>query len=202
MEEIKNILLSLIKENEKEYVEYKEAKNNFDFNELGRYFSALSNGANLVGKQYAWLVFGVSDKTHEFVNTNYRKGANLNSLKKEITQSTNDNMTFMDIYEFEIDSNRVIMFKIPAAIGVPTTWKNIAYDRNDESLIPLNDVKRDTILSTVNVDWTRQIISDLTVDDLDKNAIQRIESGGRFVTDIELKALAEILGVTPNDLLL
>ena len=38
--------------------------------------------------------------------------------------------------------------------------------------------------------------------DLDKNAIQRIESGGRFVTDIELKALAEILGVTPNDLLL
>ena len=152
MEEIKNILLSLIKENEKEYVEYKEAKNNFDFNELGRYFSALSNGANLVGKQYAWLVFGVSDKTHEFVNTNYRKGANLNSLKKEITQSTNDNMTFMDIYEFEIDSNRVIMFKIPAAIGVPTTWKNIAYDRNDESLIPLNDVKRDTILSTVNVD--------------------------------------------------
>ena len=33
------------------------------------------------------------------------------------------------------------MFKIPAAIGVPTTWKNIAYDRNDDSLIPLNDVK-------------------------------------------------------------
>ncbi len=74
MEEIKNILLSLIEKNENEYVEYKEAKNNFDFNELGKYFSALSNGANLQGKQYAWLVFGVSDKTHEFVNTNYRKG--------------------------------------------------------------------------------------------------------------------------------
>ncbi len=41
MEEIKNILLSLIANNENEYVEYKEAKNNFDFNELGRYFSAL-----------------------------------------------------------------------------------------------------------------------------------------------------------------
>ena len=189
MEEIKNILLSLIKENEKEYVEYKEAKNNFDFNELGRYFSALSNGANLVGKQYAWLVFGVSDKAHEFVNTNYRKGANLNSLKKEITQSTNDNMTFMDIYEFEINGNRVIMFKIPAAIGVPTTWKNIAYDRNDESLIPLNDVKRDTILSTVNVDWTRQIISDLTVDDLDKNAI--LKAREQFKKKNENKEIAD-----------
>ncbi len=73
MEEIKNILLSLIANNENEYFEYKEAKNNFDFNELGRYFSALSNGANLQGKQYAWLVFGVSDKNHEFVNSNYRK---------------------------------------------------------------------------------------------------------------------------------
>ena len=32
--------------------------------------------------------------------------------------------------------------------------------------------------------------------DLDKNAIQRIESGQRFVTDIELAALARVLGVT------
>lgn len=37
--------------------------------------------------------------------------------------------------------------------------------------------------------------------DLDKNAIQRIESGRRFVTDIELKALAKVLGTTPEDLL-
>ena len=72
----------------------KEAKNNFDFNELGRYFSALSNGANLQGKQYAWLVFGVSDKTHQFVNTNYRKGSDLNNLKNEIIKFTNDNLTF------------------------------------------------------------------------------------------------------------
>lgn len=189
MEEIKNILLSLIKENEKEYVEYKEAKNNFDFNELGRYFSALSNGANLVGKQYAWLVFGVSDKTHEFVNTNYRKNANLNSLKKEITQSTNDNMTFIDIYEFEIDDNRVIMFKIPAAIGVPTTWKGIAYDRNDDALIPLNDIKRNTILSTVNIDWSRQIVEGLSVEDLDKDAI--LKAREQFKKKNENKTIAE-----------
>ena len=36
--------------------------------------------------------------------------------------------------------------------------------------------------------------------DLTKNAIQRIESGARFVTDIELKYMAEIFQVTPNDL--
>ncbi len=37
--------------------------------------------------------------------------------------------------------------------------------------------------------------------DVDKNAVQRIESGLRFVTDIELAALAEIFGVPCDELL-
>ena len=37
--------------------------------------------------------------------------------------------------------------------------------------------------------------------DIDKNAIQRIESGKRFVTDIELKAIAHVLNVNYQDLL-
>ncbi len=37
--------------------------------------------------------------------------------------------------------------------------------------------------------------------DVDKNAIQRIESGDRFVTDIELKILAEVFNVSCDELL-
>ena len=37
--------------------------------------------------------------------------------------------------------------------------------------------------------------------DIDKNAVQRIESGKRFVTDIELKVIAEVLGVSYKELL-
>ncbi len=37
--------------------------------------------------------------------------------------------------------------------------------------------------------------------DVDKNAIQRIESGQRFVTDIELKAIAHVLSVSIEELL-
>ena len=37
--------------------------------------------------------------------------------------------------------------------------------------------------------------------DLDKNAIQRIESGARFVTDIELKIIAQVLHVSCDTLL-
>ncbi len=36
--------------------------------------------------------------------------------------------------------------------------------------------------------------------DIDKNAIQRIESGQRFVTDIELKGFSEIFGVSLDEL--
>ena len=37
--------------------------------------------------------------------------------------------------------------------------------------------------------------------DVDKNAIQRIECGKRFVTDIELKAFAQIFEVSVSDLI-
>ncbi len=35
--------------------------------------------------------------------------------------------------------------------------------------------------------------------DVDKNAVQRIESGQRFVTDIELEYLAKAFGISPAD---
>lgn len=38
--------------------------------------------------------------------------------------------------------------------------------------------------------------------DVDKNAIQRIECGKRFVTDIELVYICKALDMTPNDILL
>jgi transcriptional regulator with XRE-family HTH domain len=37
--------------------------------------------------------------------------------------------------------------------------------------------------------------------DLDKNAIQKIESGNRFVTDIEIVAFAKIFNITTDELL-
>ena len=37
--------------------------------------------------------------------------------------------------------------------------------------------------------------------DIDKNAVQRIESGQRFVTDIEIISLAKVFSVKVEDLL-
>ena len=37
--------------------------------------------------------------------------------------------------------------------------------------------------------------------DIDKNAIQRIECGKRFVTDIELRAFSQIFGVSIDEVI-
>lgn len=84
---------------ENEIVEFKEAKNVYDFNKLGKYFSALSNEANLKGKPYAWLVFGVENRKHAIVGTKFRpQRKDLDSLKSEIANKTTNRITFMEIY--------------------------------------------------------------------------------------------------------
>ena len=70
------ILDNLMERWEYEVVEFKEAKSNFDTDKIGRYFSAISNEANLRQQQYGWLIFGVSgeNKVKHIVGTAYKKG--------------------------------------------------------------------------------------------------------------------------------
>lgn len=57
--------------------------NNYDFDKLGKYFSALSNEANLSNVSEALLIFGVNDKRN-IIGTQFRSNpADLQSLKAE-----------------------------------------------------------------------------------------------------------------------
>ena len=62
MDNFVNIFQSLISHKESEVVEFKKAEKNFDFDDLGKYFSALSNEANLRGLDFAWLIFGYDER--------------------------------------------------------------------------------------------------------------------------------------------
>lgn len=171
-EELIEILNRLVKNEENECVEFKKAKNNFDTDLLGKYFSAMGNEANLKNKQYSWIVFGVDDKSHELIDTNYFQDNNFNTIKKQISDNTTDNISFIEIYSLEIDGNRVIMFQVPAASGTPINWKGFPYGRNGESLSPLAPNKIEQIKATANFDWSRQIIDKATVSNLDESAIK------------------------------
>lgn len=170
--ELCDILNQLLKNPENECVEFKRAENDFDIDKLGKYFSAISNEATLKNKQYGWIVFGIDDKTHEFTNTRYRYDNNFNTVKKQIADNTTDNVTFIEIYNLEIDNKRIIMFQVPAASGTPVNWKGFAYGRNGESISSLAPNKIEQIKATANYDWSRQIIETATIGNLDTDAIQ------------------------------
>jgi|694.fasta_scaffold86947_4 ATP-dependent DNA helicase RecG len=142
-------LLKLPKETE--WIEFKEARSTFDKDEIGKYNSALSNEANLRMKDYGWLVFGVSDDK-QILGSNYRLN-NLHDIKYEIYQNTN--LSLKEVYEVEVENNRVVLFQIsPAQKGQPTKWKGQPYGRESDSLIPLSDEKYQSILNQVeNRNW-------------------------------------------------
>lgn len=156
---------------EDEVVEFKEARTNYSFKDIGKYFSALGNEANIRGLKEAWLIFGVTNNK-EIVGTAYRQDGNLQSLKREIVGGTNERATFMEIYELNIDGHRIVAFQIPPATrGIPTTWNGAAYAREDESTCPLPMDKVDLIRSQVGVDWSKEIVEGATFEDLEPDAV-------------------------------
>lgn len=175
--EMEILLYDLIKNWEDEVVEFKEASNDYDKDKIGKYFSALSNEANLKAMQHGWLVFGVKNKTREIVGTDYRNTEGLKTLKNEISRDTSGAMSFIDIYEVypEVDGEvrRVVMFQIPAAISaVPTAWKGHEYARDGESLKPLSQEKRERIRRQTFLDWSKQFVKGAGIEHLNKEAIR------------------------------
>lgn len=171
-----DIFQSLISHKESEVVEFKKAENNFDFDDLGKYFSALSNEANLRGLEFAWLIFGYDEKKHKIVGTSYKNGESaLNNLKHDFAQHTTDGQTFREIVPIEVDGKRILMFKIPASPrNIVMKWKGIAFGRDGESLKPLNQSKMDEIRhQTPEPDWSAELVSNATIDDLDEVAIAK-----------------------------
>jgi ATP-dependent DNA helicase RecG len=163
---------------ESECVEFKEAKTKYDFGKLGKYFSALSNEANLKGKESAWIIFGIKDKPvpREIVGSDFRTNRiDLDSLKAEIGNKTTNRITFTEIHELKYSEGRVIAFQIPPAPkGFPVAWEGHYYGRDGEDLVPLNLVEIETIRNQSNkTDWSAQIVSNATLDDLEPSAIKK-----------------------------
>lgn len=67
---LKNLLIKLASlSNEEEWLEFKV--NNIEPIMIGEYISALSNSAALIDREKAYLIWGIDDKTHEIVGTNF-----------------------------------------------------------------------------------------------------------------------------------
>jgi ATP-dependent DNA helicase RecG len=165
-------LCALPKENE--WVEFKTG-NVTTNDKLGHYLSGLSNAACIANQSYGYLVFGINDDSHNVEGTNYRfknrKEGN-EELELWIRRFLSPSIKF-DHFVCDYNSNPIELFRIPAAIGEPTNFKNHPYIRFDSSLTDLK--KYPHYLRAIynsQIDWSAQIIEKATIDDLDPIAIK------------------------------
>jgi ATP-dependent DNA helicase RecG len=134
-----NFVRSLIQDNaETEWIEYKE--NWYDPEQLGEYISALSNGAAIKGQPFGYFVWGVQDKTRNFVGTSfdwkidYKKEPLENYLARGLNPSLN--------FKFErvlIEGKTIVVLSIPKAEKYPTSFAGQRYIRIDSSKTNLRD---------------------------------------------------------------
>ena len=172
--EILDKLLALT--HEIEVVEFKRAEKTFSESDLGKYFSALSNEANLKGMKCAWLIMGVDNDAHRLTNTQFKSSrASLDALKKKIADQMTARLTIDEIYDIMRDGNRVLMFQIPAAPqGFPIAYQGHYYGRDGESLTALNIHEIETIRQqATREDWSRKIVEEADLSDLDPKAIAK-----------------------------
>lgn len=190
--ELQALLAELIARWESEVVEFKQATDAFGTDDIGRYFAALANEANLRGAECGWLIFGVNNRTRGVVGTDYRPEAGrLQSLKMQIAQNSAPRITFRDIHELHHADGRVLLFQIPAAPrGMAIAWKGHYYARAGESLVSLGLDKLDEIRNqTLAQDWTAQVVAGATLHDLDEAATRKARESfaqkhaNRFATD-------------------
>ena len=134
-EELKMLLHSLLSNWEDEVVEFKRGGAGFSTGEIGEYFSALANEANLRCLPHAWLVFGVDNKTRKVVGTDYDASPEaLNrsgGIKYQITQSTDPGVCFSDVHVLDLPEGRMPHLHISAKVAM-MTGQEAAYMRKKE----------------------------------------------------------------------
>jgi len=78
-------------------------------------------------------------------------------LRKNLADLLTNRITFIEIYKKKIDGKRVLFLQIPSSLGVVVMFNDIAYGRDDKSLVGLNFEKMNHIQYRNN-DWSEELI--------------------------------------------
>jgi ATP-dependent DNA helicase RecG len=161
-------LQEILNAKEGHHFEFKEAKNRFGADEAAEYLCALANHGG--GR----LVLGVTDKRP-------RKVVGSNAFE----QPESSILYFMDKLrvrcDFEIyhdeNKNRVLVFEIASRpVGLPVQFGGTAWWRYGERLVPMPENVRRAIYAEGGHDFTAEICKEITLDDLDIDAIEVFRS--------------------------
>jgi len=176
--ELQNYLINNFPiENEKcEWKEFKSLKNSVAGKEGDDIISYISAIANMQGGH---LVTGVKDETFEIVGIQDFAGYSIHDIRYRI----NGNCTNLDVENFSVeefktsDTNKTIwIFKIPKHLfRLPVYAHKKTWQRIDDNLVAMTKSRLDAILTEIkiNEDWSKEIIDEASIDDLDSEAIKK-----------------------------
>ena len=129
----------LISQPESECIEFKE--NYVAPEKLGELISALSNSATLSEEEYGYIVFGVSDESHEAVGTVFnpkREKIGKQELESWLHQLLHPRVHF-SVHTCSYNGNNVVVFRIPSATERPVAFKQVEYIRVGSTVWKLRD---------------------------------------------------------------
>ncbi len=135
LERSQEYLLSLLREltklpNETEWAEFKH--NNDDPKSIGEYISSLANSAALVGKQSAYMVWGIDDASHEVIGTSFSPSTATHKqqeLESWLLQKLVPKIHFR-FFEFIINEEiPVVILEIQAASHTPVQFSGVEFIR-------------------------------------------------------------------------
>ena len=115
-------------EDEYEWLDFKE--NWFSKDEIGEYISAVANGACLCGKEFGYVIWGISNQPRVVVGTtiNFDKEINNEPYKHYLARNLKPSVAF-EVIEREYLNRRIVILQVPASKSAQTKFKDVAYFR-------------------------------------------------------------------------
>lgn len=164
MEGILLQLASWMSGKENEHLEFKEAKNSYEFDTLVKYCSALANEGG--GR----MVLGITDKlprrvvgTRAFQDLERTKAGLVDRLRVRV-----------DALEIDHADGRVLVFQVPTCpLGVPIAIGGAYWMRAGEDLVPMTPDMLQRIFAETGPDFSSEPCPGASLGDLDPLAIAR-----------------------------
>lgn len=166
---------------EGERLEFKEARKSYPFDKLLRYCAAIANEGG--GK----IILGVTDKrprkivgTQAFSQPERTRAGLMEKLRLNV-----------GVDEVRSSEGRIVVFTVPPRpIGIPIQADGIYWNRRGDSLVPMIEDQLRDIFDEVGHDFSADICSEATFDDLDPAAVKDFRT--RWIQKSGNKSLATL----------
>ena len=158
---------------------------------LGKYISALSNGAILKQKTSAYLVYGIKDETHEIVGTEFSlKGAKKGSEPLEFWLSKRLEPTVrFESVSVQIEGKDLEIIHIIPPYFAPIKFNGIAYTRIGETTPKLSDYPQ----------LEGKLWEILSRYKFETSIINEHVSNEYLLDNFQLRNFFDLLGTSPSD---